>query len=518
MARSGILEQYALRGKPDAKSGAFSGVARSPGDRLKHWAARVVRQWKKASRELAADNVHDLRTALRRCIAMEDAMARFDPDPRWGKMNRMARKLARSLSGWRDSDVLLDWLERLPIAKDKTGAALRQSIEAKRENLKRESSAGVQGFDPVKWKQWAAELARRADSIACGSLELQYVALEQWQKAYERHRFAMRSRSNTSYHKARVALKKLRYTAENFLPEIKEKWGDEPKQLQRLLGEVHDLDLLWSRFIALKHSASGEETKAWKSAIHRERNARLKEYALKTTGKKSLWHSWRRDLPDSGELEKAVLASLGAWARFRTPEFVRQQRVACLAAELYDSLAAAGLGAGLATERARSIVQAAALVEDAGRVYGEKGHHKESYRLIRKMPLPIGWRPADLQLTALAARYHRKALPQEKHREFSELAPALQRTTLFLAGILRLANALEQAPAAIRSITAEATTAGILVRAYGFDGEEPLLSRLATAKHLLEIACRRPIAVAPGTAGAPQRVIERKIAVSTDAA
>lgn len=445
-------------------------------------------------------------------------MSRFDPDPRWKKMNRAAKKLARSLGGLRDSDVLLNWLKKLPIAQEKMGTALRQSIEAEREDFKREASNGVRGFDAEKWNQWAAGLVPRADSVARDSLELHYVALEQWQKAYDRHRFAMRSRSKTSYHRARAALRKLRYAVENFLPAIQEKWGDEPKQMQKLLGEVHDLDVLWRKLLALRDPANDEEQRAWKSTIHSERKKRLKEYVSKTTGKNSLWHSGRKDLPDDADLEKAILAKLGAWASFRTSEFGRQQRVASLAVELFDALAAAGLAVGLPTERGRSIVEAAALVEDAGRVNKEKGHHKESYRLIRKLPLPIGWRPADLQLTALAARYHRKALPQDKHKEFSGLASPLRQATLLLAGVLRLANVLEQAPAAIRKISVEVTIEGLLIRAYGFDGEEPLLSRLAIAKHLLEIACRRPIVITPGAPGAPLRLIGEKTAARTDAA
>lgn len=518
MARSRILEGYASRKKGLPGNGRVPAVPASPGSRLKHWGSRVLKQRKKAVRELTADNVHHLRTALRRCLSIEEAISRFDPDPRWGKMRRAAKKMLKSLGELRDSDVLLEWLKKLPIAHGETGEALRKFIETEHEGFRRKARAAIRSFDQHKWNEWVAELAPHADSIAPDSPELRYVALEGWQKAYDRHRFAMRSRSKRSYHRTRIALKRLRYTVENFLPSIAEKWDDEPKQMQDLLGEVHDLDVLWSKLLTMRHRVGKDEQRTWKSALNNERRKRLKKYLSRTSGKNSLWSSWRKSLPDGDDLERAVLAELGAWARFRTPEFTRQQRVAAVAVELFDTLAARGLTAGLALERARNVIHAAALVEDAGRIRGEKGHHKETYRMVRRLALPIGWKPSDLQLMGLVARYHRKALPLSSDKEFRGLSAALRRTVLLLAGILRLANAFEPAPAAIRKIQVDVTTEGLLLRAYGFEGEEPLLSRLATAKHLLEIACRRPIFITPGAAGAPLRKSERKTASQPDAA
>jgi len=482
----------------------------NPDTGLGHWAARVLKERKKAAKELTPENVHDLRTALRRCLSIEDALSRFDPHPDWKKLRRAAKKLLKSLGGLRDSDVLLEWLDKLEIAKDKTGLALRNSIAVERDVFKQQAIDGLNSFDQQKWKSWAEQLTPRADSFLPDGPELRYVALEQWHEAYERHRFAMRSRSKVAYHRTRVALKKLRYTAENFLPALQAKWDGEPKELQNLLGEVHDLDVLWGKLVALKPAIDREAKSSWKSAINSERKKRLKQYVLKTSGKKSLWAAWRELLPSGADLERAAIAELAAWSRFRTPEFICQRRVAALAADLFDALDARGFTVGLPTARARYIVQGAALLEDSGRIEGDKSHHKNSYRLIRKLPLPLGWKPAELQLMAVVARYHRKALPQAKHKEFNTLPSPLQQATLLLAGILRLANAFEQSPNLIRKLQVDVTLEGLMIRAYGFDGEEPFLSRLATAKHLLEIACRRAIVITPGAAGAPLRVVEAR--------
>ncbi|MFZ0921980.1 MAG: CHAD domain-containing protein, partial [Candidatus Acidiferrales bacterium] len=153
---------------------------------MAHWVLRVLKQRKKAGKELTPENVHDLRTALRRCLSVEDALSEFDPHPDWKKMKRAAKKLLKNLGGLRDSDVLLDWLGKLEIAKDKTGAELRKSIEAERENFQQEAADALKNFDQQKWKSWAAALTPRADSFSPDSPELRYVALERWQEAYQR--------------------------------------------------------------------------------------------------------------------------------------------------------------------------------------------------------------------------------------------------------------------------------------------------------------------------------------------
>lgn len=472
-----------------------------------YWMPRVLKRAAKAGEHLSVAAVHDLRTSLRRCLAIEEALAEFDPHPAWEEMRSAAKGLLKGMGALRDTQVLLELLRKLPVARDAAGAALRKMIEGEQKDAKKKAAAALGKFDPQKWKAWQEQLAPRANWFLPGSPALKYVALERWQIGYERHRSAMQSRSKIGYHRARVALKTLRYTAEIFLPAISEEWGKEPKQLQTLLGEIHDFDVLWSKLKALRPPPSREETMAWTTAMEHERKKRLADYARRVSEKKSAWRRWRAALPSGEELDRAVLAYLAAWSRLRTPEFTRIERVADLSAKLFDALDAQGYAVGLPSSRARYILQAAALLEDAGRADGNKGHHKHSYRLIRKLPAPMGWTSEEWQLVAVAARYHRKALPKTKHREFRELPASFQHAAMLLAGILRVANALEQAPAAIRRLQADTTLDGILICAYGLDGEEPLLSKLANAKHLLEIACGRPVTIVPAATGAPLRSV-----------
>ncbi|HEV2617825.1 MAG TPA: CHAD domain-containing protein [Candidatus Acidoferrales bacterium] len=477
---------------------------------LARWMDRTRKMCKKARKELSAKNVHDLRTALRRCVVIESALSECDSHSDWKKMKRAGKKLLKHLGELHDSQVLVEWLGKLEIAKDELGEALKMSVEQEEKSQKATALKALDHFDTQKWKSWEETLTPRAALLLTGSLAAQYIALERWEEGHRRHRFALHSHSKIGYHRLRVGLKNFRYTVENLLPELNARWARDLKQLQNLLGDVHDLDVLWSKVIRLKPASDRARLTTWKTAIEHEQKQRLAEYRSKTTGKDSLWEAWRAALPQDEKLEEAAVAKMGAWASFQTHEFAPVQHIAARAVELYDVLAAGGFAAGLPTERARWIVQAAALMQDVGLGEGNKGHHKESFRLICNQPVPIGWKRSELRLAALVARYHRKALPQLKHKEFNNLSAAMRQATLFLAGILRLANCFEQVAKPIRKLDLDVTPEHLTLRAYGYDGQEPLLSKLANAKHLLEIACRKPIVILPGAAGAGVRRIELK--------
>lgn len=477
---------------------------------LSHWMPRVLKELKKARKGTDVEHVHDLRTSLRRCLAIESVFAEFDSHPDWKRMRRAGKKLLKHMGRLRDTQVLLDWLGKLEIAKSDIGKALAESIRQEQDECKADALDAMEAFDSHKWKSWMEVLVAREKSLVPESLAFEYVALERWQEAYQRHRLAVRSRSAIGYHRLRIGLKKFRYTVENFLPGFDAQWGGELKHLQDLLGEVHDLDVLWAKVGRKNPAADHAARAAWKSELEEQKKRRIAEYHVRMSGKHSLWQVWRAALPQGERLEKAALAELDAWASFRTPRYAHIQSAAELAVSLYDILAAGGFTVGLPTSRARYLVRAAALLQDVGRVETGKGHHKVSYRLIRKQPVPIGWKAHELQLVALAARYHRKTLPRRNHKELKSIPLAMQRATVLLAGILRLANGFAQAPNPIHKLDLGVTVEGLVIRASGWDGGEPLLSRLATAKHLLEVACGRPIRVVSGTAGATLRRVESK--------
>jgi len=126
------------------------------------------------------------------------------------------------------------------------------------------------------------------------------------------------------------------------------------------------------------------------------------------------------------------------------------------------------------------------------------GHHKASARLIRKLDPPFGWTADEIRITALVARYHRGALPRETQKNFAALPQTKQRIVQFLAGILRLACACDlQHDGQIRRLQVEGLNPVLTIRAEGYAEYSSAAERLAAARHLLELACHRPVFILP---------------------
>ena len=90
----------------------------------------------------------------------------------------------------------------------------------------------------------------------------------------------------------------------------------------------------------------------------------------------------------------------------------------------------------------RLLLQVAALLHDIGYFLNVSGHHKHSFYLLTASPL-VGLTPAQAAVVANVARYHRGSFPRAQHEHYRVL-PARDRVTVSkLAGILRLADALD---------------------------------------------------------------------------
>ena len=92
----------------------------------------------------------------------------------------------------------------------------------------------------------------------------------------------------------------------------------------------------------------------------------------------------------------------------------------------------------------REFLEAAALLANVGLVISHDRHHLHSYYVIRNAEQLTGFTEREVELIAQVARYHRKSAPKAKHAAFAALAPDDQRVVQVLAGILRIAVALDR--------------------------------------------------------------------------
>jgi exopolyphosphatase / guanosine-5'-triphosphate,3'-diphosphate pyrophosphatase len=114
------------------------------------------------------------------------------------------------------------------------------------------------------------------------------------------------------------------------------------------------------------------------------------------------------------------------------------RQVTKLALSLFDQTTELhGLGP---TER--ELLEVAGLLHDVGYAVAQSAHHKHSLYVIRHADLD-GFRPDELALIANVARYHRKALPSERHPDYQSLSEGERELVRRLASLLRLADGLD---------------------------------------------------------------------------
>jgi HD domain/CHAD domain len=294
----------------------------------------------------------------------------------------------------------------------------------------------------------------------------------------------------------RIGIKRFRYIVENFLPEQHALWGDDLKKLQDLLGEVHDLDVLGAAAQQVNVFPDDAARSHWHTRLHQESEQRIESYREKMVGETSLWQVWRIQLPQGKQIESAALQRLRRWASVLDPDFKHSNHVTSLSLQLYDGLTAIGGKVRPPEGRAREILRLAALLHDVGRSKEGKGHHKASYRLIRGLKPPLGIPGDVLRMAGIVARYHRGALPRAGQKALRDLIPSERKEVLWLAGILRLANAFDaNRQGRISRLEVRPQDGYILIAAQGYSSRDRSAEQIAAARHWLELVVRRPVMV-----------------------
>jgi CHAD domain-containing protein len=467
---------------------------------LGHWMQRVLEECGRVQAEFGVDAVHDLRVALRRCRSMADGLMVIDPSPSWEEMKRAGRRLFRSLGALRDTQVMSEWIHQLAPENDSEARALLDLLAEQESQQKLVAAEALHEFSTKQWRKWGQDLPSRAARVKLGSLVFKHLALERWMEAHDLHRQALRNRSQVAFHRLRIGIKRFRYIVENFLPEQHEAWSSDLKELQDLLGEVHDLDVLWATARRVNAFGAAESRSRWQTMVQVKRGQRIARYRERMLGSKSLWSLWRADLPQGDQIQVGAMTRLKLWASFLDPDVRHSQHVATLARQLFDGLVSRGLVTFTGHPKARAILLTAALLHQVGLAKDKDGNPKKPFRMIRKLAPPLGWSPGDLFLLAFVVRFHRGALPHARHKSLRGLAPEQRQITKVLAGILRLADAFDNThDGHVRRLQVDEKNGFLLISAAGYSPLSRTGQDVAAARHLLEIVFRKPIVVKPLT-------------------
>jgi exopolyphosphatase/pppGpp-phosphohydrolase len=166
-------------------------------------------------------------------------------------------------------------------------------------------------------------------------------------------------------------------------------------------------------------------------------------------------------------------------------------QVTRLALRLFDELQTLhGFG-----EEERFWLQCGALLHDIGWIEGQRGHHKASLRIILDTPL-LPFSPRQKLIIGSIARYHRKALPSERHEHYTALGPAERDTVRTLAAILRVADGLDRTHRSIvEDVSCEVTAQQIFVQCIVSAPAEPERLEALDKGRLLEQASSRQLVI-----------------------
>jgi CHAD domain-containing protein len=453
---------------------------------------QVPKEADKAADGFDSEAVHDLRVALRRCRSMADGFRAIDPHKDWKRMRRQATALFDSLGALRDCHVITEWTQKLGQADDPITRQLLDHLRAQESVLQQQAKSAIDVFDRKQWQGWTRQLSQRARRLPLGSHVFQVLALEKLIAARRLEAPALKLGNDLAFHKLRIGLKKFRYVVENFLPQLHHEWKAGLKHIQDLLGEIHDLDVVRESVLSICASAAPAARQRWEEAVAAERLQRVNLYSEVMVGESSLWRVWRSALPQGKAARQASLKRLQAWSAFMDSDLQHNRRVSRFAIQIHDSLARLGLLKG--DKNSGELLKAAAMVHEVGRFAGEKNHHKTTHQMVSNLDRIVGWTRQEVMTMASVARYHRGALPQAAR--LRDIPIAQRKAIMLLAGILRLANALDdERDGQIKRIKVTQRANYIEIQAQGLRMDSMLAEKIAAGRYLLEINCGLPVLV-----------------------
>ncbi|GAB5441916.1 MAG: Ppx/GppA phosphatase family protein [Fuerstiella sp.] len=169
----------------------------------------------------------------------------------------------------------------------------------------------------------------------------------------------------------------------------------------------------------------------------------------------------------SQEFRDQIYRSAEELGRKYHVDLAHSRHVARLAVDIFRALSSDEH----ADVRAETILYVGALLHEIGLFVSNSGYHKHSYYVISNSEI-FGLNSLDHKLTALVARYHRRASPKASHAPFAELDRESRVILTRMAGVLRVALCLAQSRSQrIRSVQCSVEKNCLVIRASGRTGD-----------------------------------------------
>ena len=444
--------------------------------------------------------VHQSRVASRRLRSGMVIFPECLPARRGRKWMKEIRSVTRALGEARDLDVQIEFLQEF---EKHAGAAALPGLEAivrhKKKAREEVQPSVVRWLKDLEEKGMLQEMERylldevkRLDGAnirgeAAHASGLEHISAR-IRELLTREDCVTQREAIKEHHDMRIAVKRLRYSAEAFRPLFDDRLKDEIatlKGLQDMLGEMHDCDVWMAEEAALSDALSSEFAPAGLSALIEDRRKRrdrcydafVERWAeLRNSGFFEGLEAKFGDLPGARDgIREARLKELSRMAEGIDVDPAHSRKVTELALALFTELKNVhGLG-----EEDRFILEAAGMLHDIGWVEGQEGHNKASRRLIignDRFPLLEGER----RMVAAVARYHRGRLPRDDDKEMNGLSARQRDRVSKLAALLRIADGLDRDHAGtVKGVTATVKDCTVTIKA---DGRSDLSAAAALRK------------------------------------
>jgi CHAD domain-containing protein len=267
-------------------------VAMKAGKAIAKRMENVLAAHAKARSKQSEKRVHALRVALRRCRSIGGVMREFDRHKSWRKMNAEARALFRALGDMRDIQVQELWVQKLAGEPDMGADRILEYLAEGEASAREEVIRALNAFDRTRWKKLVETLESRAKKKGPSAEDLDRIVDARWQVARAGHQKTLTTGELTAYHELRILIKRLRYVIEDFFPDYQALWGDDLKEMQDLLGEVHDFAVLFETVRDAGVARLSHAGHAWARILQREEQLRIEAYQQLSGSPGCIWHAW----------------------------------------------------------------------------------------------------------------------------------------------------------------------------------------------------------------------------------
>lgn len=158
----------------------------------------------------------------------------------------------------------------------------------------------------------------------------------------------------------------------------------------------------------------------------------------------------------------------------------------------------------------REILEFAALLHDIGQFISFKKHHKNSRYILQRTD-PRGFTDEEMLLIRHLVRYHCKSKPTKRHKKFKQLSKHHRQVVRLLAGILRIAVALNKTKnRRVRRVTCQISDETLEINVLGADNLEVEIWAASRCSEVLAEALQRQISIQKRSISQSQAKLELK--------